>query len=105
MPPPTPTPQFTSLYDASDWLAHNGLVARTPLIRSSDSSLVRNCPFLYYLVRRLSIVPAIKNSEALSHGSWFHKYMEGWQPNAEPGSPDELAARTSPPSSSSPRRD
>jgi len=35
-------------------------------------------------------VPAIKNSEALSHGSWFHKYMEGWQPNAEPGSPDEL---------------
>lgn len=89
-PPPTDTPQLTSLFYAAEWLAHRGFVARTPLIRSSDASLIRTCPFLYYLIRRLSIVPALKNSEALSHGSWFHKYMEGWTPNAEPGSADEL---------------
>lgn len=84
-PPATDTPRFTSLFDASSWLAHNGFVARTPLIRSSDSSLIRTCPFLYYLIRRLSIVPAIRDSEALSHGSWFHAYMEGWNPASEPG--------------------
>jgi hypothetical protein len=86
MPPTTPVPTFTSLFDASSWLAHHGFNARTPPIRSSDSSLIRTCPFLYYLSRRLSIVPAIKDSEALSHGSWFHAYMEGWNPTSEPDS-------------------
>jgi hypothetical protein len=72
LPQPTPLPvdRGTSV---SHWLASHGLVATQPNIRSSDFGLIRQCPFLYYLIRRLSLVPAISTSPALSQGTWFHK--------------------------------
>lgn len=45
---------------------------QVPAIRSSDSSLIAQCPFLYFLKRRLGLVPAWEDSEALTMGTWFH---------------------------------
>lgn len=60
---------------AKTYLAHHGLVAAQPPIRSSDFELIHR-PFTYYLSRRLGIVPALEHSEALSRGSWFHSRIE-----------------------------
>lgn len=61
--------------DAWRWLASVGLPAVSPPIRSSDLSLSHN-PLLYYLRRRLMLVPKLSWSEALSRGSWFHLARE-----------------------------
>ena len=50
--------------------------SRVPSIRSSDFELILHCPFQYYLSRRLGLIPIFQQSQALSHGSWFHTYME-----------------------------
>jgi hypothetical protein len=47
-----------------------------PTIRSSDESLFFTCPTLYYIVRRLGLTPRLRQSEALTLGSWFHTYMQ-----------------------------
>lgn len=79
MPPPLP-PQIgvpaTFDRDAKHWLESKGLPAVVPTIRSSDFSLARSNPFMYYLVRRLGLVKALRWSKALSRGSWFHRLME-----------------------------
>ncbi len=86
MPPktkPIPLPT-TDGKDSKEWLEAHGLVARQPAIRSSDYESVLHCPFQYYLSRRLGLVKALRWSEALSRGSWFHKRFEYWDlPKAE----------------------
>jgi len=63
-------------HSAQDWLEAHGLVARKPTIRSSDFEMALSCPFKYYLTRRLGLSEAIRYSEAMSTGSWFHKRFE-----------------------------
>lgn len=78
MPPKTkaiPVPTSDGK-DSKEWLEAHGLVARQPAIRSSDYESVLHCPFQYYLSRRLGLVQALRWSEALSRGSWFHKRFE-----------------------------
>jgi hypothetical protein len=65
--------------EAKDWLESQGLVAKTPAIRSSDYESILSCPFQYYLSRRLGLVPALRWSAALSRGSWFHRRLELFQ--------------------------
>lgn len=52
------------------------MVAAVPAIRSSDANYT--CPFHYYLRRRLGICPLYDYSEALSRGTWFHRFFEVW---------------------------
>ena len=61
---------------AIPWLESYGLVAEQPPIRSSDYETVLGNPFSYYLHRRLGLSDALRWSEALSRGSWFHKRFE-----------------------------
>ena len=78
MPPETKpiSVPMTDGKDAREWLEAHGLVARQPAIRSSDYESVLHCPFQYYLSRRLGLVQALRWSQALSRGSWFHKAFE-----------------------------
>jgi len=62
--------------DAKMFLDHEGLVAITPTIRSSDFETILLDPFSYYLHRRLGLVDGLRWSEALSRGSWFHRCFE-----------------------------
>lgn len=71
IPPPTGRGE-----DAFEYLKSAGLMPISPTIRASQEERCRACPFLYYLVDRLSLVPAIRWSKALSRGSWFHKRLE-----------------------------
>lgn len=77
-PPETPDipPSASMGADAVAWLSSCGFVPRTPPIRSSDYELCLRNPFLYYLTRRLGLVPALRFSTALSDGSWFHAAHE-----------------------------
>lgn len=68
------------------WLESHGLVAEKPPIRSSDYETCLGNPFSYYLHRRLGLCDALRWSEALSRGSWFHKRFEYFE------LPDEQAA-------------
>lgn len=72
---PIPAPGIDDFgHGARRWLESKGLVARQPSIRSSDLAI--ECDFLYYLHRRLSLVPMFSISRALSHGDWFHVALE-----------------------------
>ena len=62
--------------DARRYLESKGLVPIVPTIRSSDFESVCSCPFKYYLTRRLGLKDALRYSEAMSTGSWFHKRFE-----------------------------
>ncbi len=64
--------------DAARWLEAHGMVAEVPTIRSSDYESCLANPFGYYLTRRLGLSDALRWSEALSRGSWFHKRFEYW---------------------------
>lgn len=80
MPPevqPIPMPEGRG-FDALEWMCAHGCQPRVPTIRSSDVETLFKCPFAYYLTARLGIAPALHWSEALSHGSWFHKRLELW---------------------------
>lgn len=59
-----------------EYLEYHGYVGRRPAIRSSDYELSLSNPFQYYLSRRMGLIPCLQWSEALSHGSWFHTYLE-----------------------------
>lgn len=74
MPPETkPTPLPTDHgKSARQYLETEGLIARTPAIRSSDYTAALSDPFGYYIRRRLGLIPALSYSEALSRGSYFH---------------------------------
>lgn len=61
---------------AKEWLEDQGLVAKTPAIRSSDYESILSCPFQYYLSRRLGLVSSLRWSAALNRGSWFHRRLE-----------------------------
>jgi hypothetical protein len=63
---------------ALQYLRENGLSPRQLTIRSSDFNTVFTCPFLYYLCRRIGLVPAARWSKALARGSWFHAHLEQW---------------------------
>ena len=65
--------------EAKEWLEDQGLVAKTPAIRSSDFESILSCPFQYYLSRRLGLVSTLRWSAALSRGSWFHRRLELFQ--------------------------
>ena len=69
--------------DAARWLEAHGMVAEVPTIRSSDYESCLGNPFGYYLTRRLGLSDALRWSEALSRGSWFHKRFEYWDLPAE----------------------
>jgi hypothetical protein len=69
--PPTLLPKDRGR-SARNFLESEGLVPRTPTIRSSDYKTALSDPFGYYLRRRLGIIPALSYSEALSRGSYFH---------------------------------
>lgn len=75
MPPTMPTisPVSTRGPEVIPWLESQGLVARTPSLRSSDYNTLRGCGFQYYLTRRLGLIPALSWSEALSRGTWVHQ--------------------------------
>ena len=60
---------------AKEYLEHHGLMATVPTIRSSDYSLALRSPRLYYLIRRLGLIPALRWSEAMNRGSWFHTIL------------------------------
>jgi len=69
-------PEFRSAPQGSrDLLALHGLVERRPPVRSSDFRMLGS-PFHYYLTRKLGLVPALRYSTALSHGTWFHSALE-----------------------------
>ena len=69
-------PEFRSAPQGSrDLLALHGLVERRPPVRSSDFRMLGS-PFHYYLTRKLGLVPALRYSTALSHGTWFHAALE-----------------------------
>lgn len=74
--------------EARTFLDSQGYIARTPSIRSSDYELLLHCPFQYYLSRRLGLIPKLQWSQALSHGSWFHTYMEYFY--VEPAAREEM---------------
>lgn len=77
MPPPLseiPAPKGRGK-DAADWLESQGIIARTPSIRSSDAGYLGD-PFAYYLRRRLGLTSMLHYSEALSRGSWAHVRLE-----------------------------
>tara|TARA_R100000655_G_C2997228_1_gene193832 strand:+ start:2435 stop:3652 length:1218 start_codon:yes stop_codon:yes gene_type:complete len=61
---------------AKEFLEYHGYVGKRPAIRSSDYELSLSNPFQYYLSRRMGFIPCLQWSEALSHGSWFHTYLE-----------------------------
>ena len=73
MPPETviamPTDMGESAYR---FLRHHGCEAVVPHGRSSDYGLCRKNPRLYYIIRRLGLVNALRWAEALNRGSWFH---------------------------------
>lgn len=75
MPPETasiPLP-LTRGEDALAYLRHCGLDPRIPpSLRSSDYASALSNPYLYFLVRRLGLVPALSWSKAKNQGSWFH---------------------------------
>lgn len=81
--PPETTTMTPPAYDewgenAAHWLAHVGYSATVPAIHSRDGGTARRCPFLFYLTRRLGLVPAFSMpSPTLARGSWAHKYLEG----------------------------
>lgn len=62
--------------DAATFLEAHGIPSLQPKPRSSDDSLLRSSPFVYYLQRRLGIVDPLSSSKALRRGSWFHKAAE-----------------------------
>lgn len=61
--------------DAREYLESHGLVPRIPTIRSSDEGIIE-CPFMYYLTRRLGLGSALRWSEALNRGTWAHTRFE-----------------------------
>ena len=69
-------PEFrSSPQGARELLALHGIVEKRPPVRSSDFRMLGS-PFHYYLTRKLGLVPALRYSTALSHGSWFHSALE-----------------------------
>ena len=68
-PIPLPTDLGESAYR---YLQHHGINAIVPTIRSSDYGLCRRSPRLYYIIRRLGLIKALRWAEALNRGSWFH---------------------------------
>ena len=68
-------PPKTRGADARAYLESHGLVARIPTIRASDEGIIE-CPFLYYLQRRLGLGSALRWGEALNRGSWAHRRLE-----------------------------
>ena len=81
MPPPIPDiPQPTDrARSALNWLEAHSIVPneRCP-IRSSMAGMALSDPFQFYLSHRLDLVPALRYSEALSRGSWFHTCVEAF---------------------------
>ncbi len=74
MPPKTPelkAPE-TMGKDAYDYLKAHQINAVSPPCRSSDYRLALGDPFVYYMARRLGIVPALSHSPALNRGTWMH---------------------------------
>lgn len=62
---------------ALEYLSEFGIKPVTPPIRASDLYEARNDPFLYYLTRRLGLIPVLYSpSAALARGTWTHKYLE-----------------------------
>ena len=68
-------PMSTALVGSRNILAASGLIERRPPVRSSDFRGIGS-PFHYYLGRKLGLVPALRWSQALSHGTWFHAALE-----------------------------
>lgn len=60
------------------FLTSRGIIPISPPIRSGDLQLCRTDPFRYLLTRRLGLVRALKYSEALTRGSWFHLCLESF---------------------------
>lgn len=57
---------------AAAWLAEQGWRHRELLVRSSDYGMLRECPFTWYIRRRLGLARASSYSPALARGSWAH---------------------------------
>lgn len=78
--PPTPASLMRNPNDFAEdtlrLLEIHGILPRIPTIRSSDFNLVNRCRFLYWLQRRMGLVPAFRYSDALSFGSWFHTALQ-----------------------------
>ncbi len=73
MPPETVVSMPTDMGESAyRYLRHHGIEAVVPHGRSGDYGLCRSNPRLYYIIRRLGLVPAMRWSEALNRGSWFH---------------------------------
>lgn len=65
---------------AAEYLESQGLVACSPPIHASDDG---KDEFLYYLSRRLGLVPATSVSDALTTGSYFHLAAEHFDEDAD----------------------
>lgn len=59
--------------DGLRFLEAHGLIPRTPPIRSRD---LLTHPKIFFLSRRLGLIPAFWWSDTLVHGSWFHSALE-----------------------------
>lgn len=71
----TPSQETRDRQDA--WFNHDtldriGMPAVIPNGRSSDYELILGDPFLYFLQRRLGLVPFWQSRDCLVHGQWFH---------------------------------
>ena len=58
--------------EAYEYLQAHGLNAIVPPLRSSDYSTCLGDPFVYFMARRMGIVPAFKWTKALNRGTWMH---------------------------------
>ena len=64
--------------EAYEYLQAHGLDAIVPPLRSSDYNTCLGDPFVYYMARRLGVVPAFKWTKALNRGTWIHLRFQHW---------------------------
>lgn len=86
MPPitaPTPFPTDRKLSALTYLEAHGISASSPPSIRASQLDCADNNEFIYFLVCRLGLVPALSYSAALSRGTYFHyRFALMGKPNA-----------------------
>ena len=78
MPPTTPELKFPTTMgsDAAEYLRAHQIIPISPPCRSSDYRLCLSDPFVYYMARRLGVVPALSHSKALNRGTWMHNRFQ-----------------------------
>ena len=98
MPPQTPEllPPESMGKEAYEFLRAHQINAISPPCRSSDYRLCLGDPFVYYMARRLGIVPALSHSKALNRGTWMHlrfQYLNRPQPQVNTIMENKLGER------------